>query len=103
VDGDETNKRSLRTRMLASLMVVLSAGVILAAYSAWNAARMSGALKTAVTSTAIKLDPTNALRQRAQEMAASQRGAWIAWSSGEQDKANALVEKFAKAAARTHE
>ncbi len=92
--------RSLRD---AGRGAVTIAALLRGASSYWTASRLSQALETAVASTAVRLDLTNALRQRVQEMAASQRGAWIEWSSGRPEQAQALAEKSRTAAARTHE
>ncbi len=93
----------LRTKLFASFGAVLLLGLAIAGYSAWNTRSLATSLEHAVTVTAAKLDLINALRQRVQEMAASQRGAWIAWSIGNQEEGKALEAKFLKAQARTKE
>jgi len=94
---------TFKQQMIFSLGGLLSVAILAQSFAAWNASRLSHDLEIAVTKTAIKLDLTNALRQRCQEMAASQRASWIRASTGDTAGAQKAIAKFKKAAARTHE
>jgi methyl-accepting chemotaxis protein/methyl-accepting chemotaxis protein-1 (serine sensor receptor) len=94
---------TLRGKLYFAGGSVTIAAMLMGGFSLWMSYRLGAALTTAVTSTSVKLDLTNAMRQRVQEMAASERAAWIEWSSGRPEQAQAMTEKFRKAAGRTHE
>jgi len=94
---------TFKQQMIFSLGGILSVAILAQGFAAWNASRLARDLETAVTKTAIKLDLTNALRQRCQEMAASQRASWIRSSNGDSAGAEKAIAKFKKASARTRE